>query len=101
MKSQITPSSGSVFLDLGFDAEEAAHLEVRSSLMFTLRTLIQDRGLTQAKAATLLGVSQPRISNLVRGRIDLFSIDSLVDMLARAGLKVGVECSPMPRRGAA
>jgi predicted XRE-type DNA-binding protein len=101
MKSQITPSSGHVFLDLGFDAEEAAHLEVRSSLMFAIRKLIQEEGLTQAKAAQLLGVTQPRISDLVRGRIDLFSADSLVDMLARAGIKVAVNCSPMPQRGAA
>ncbi len=101
MKSQITPSSGNVFLDLGFDPEEAAHLEVRSTLMFSIRKLIQDRGLTQTKAAELLGVAQPRISNLVQGRIELFSIDSLVDMLARAGIKVEVKFSSMPQRGAA
>ncbi len=101
MKGQITASSGNVFFDLGFDAEEAAHLEVRSSLMFTIRKLIQDQSLTQAKAAQLLGVTQPRVSDLVRGRIDLFSIDSLVDMLARAGIKVAVECSPRLERGAA
>ena len=101
MRNQITPSSGNVFLDLGFSEEEAAHLEVRSTLMFTIRQLIQDRGLTQAKAAKLLGVSQPRISDLVRGRIDLFSIDSLVDMLARAGIKVAVTFSSTPQRGAA
>ena len=101
MRNQITPSSGNVFLDLGFSEEEAAHLEVRSTLMFTIRQLIQDRCLTQAKAAKLLGVSQPRISDLVRGRIDLFSIDSLVDMLARAGIKVAVTFSSTPQRGAA
>ncbi len=98
---KITPSSGNVFRDLGFDEEEAAHLEVRSTLMFTIRKLIQDRRLTQAKAAVLLGVTQPRISDLVRGRIDLFSIDGLVDMLARAGIKVDVTVAPMPERGAA
>lgn len=98
---KITPSSGNVFRDLGFDEEEAAHLEVRSTLMFTIRKLIQDRALTQAKAAALFGVTQPRISDLVRGRIDLFSIDGLVDMLARAGIKVDVTVSPMPERGAA
>jgi predicted XRE-type DNA-binding protein len=101
MRSQITPSSGNVFRDLGFSEEEAAHLEVRSTLMFTIRKLIQDRQLTQAKAAKLFGVTQPRISDLVRGRIELFSIDSLVDMLARAGIKVDVTLSPMPERGAA
>jgi predicted XRE-type DNA-binding protein len=101
MRSQITPSSGNVFLDVGFDAEEAAHLAVRSSLMFSIRKLIQDQNLTQAKAAQLLGVTQPRVSDVVRGRIDLFSIDALVDMLARAGVKVAVKCSPMPQRPAA
>jgi predicted XRE-type DNA-binding protein len=98
---EITPSCGNVFRDLGFDEEEAAHLEVRSTLMFTIRKLIQYRELTQAKAVALLGVTQPRISDLVRGRIDLFSIDGLVDMLARAGIKVDVTVSPMPERGAA
>ena len=87
MKSPITPSGGNVFLDLGFDAEQASHLEARSALMFALRSLIHERGLTQARAATLLGVSPPRIQELVRGRIDLFSFDALVDMLNRAGIQ--------------
>ncbi len=98
--TEITPSSGDVFLDLGFGAEEAAHLELRSSLMFTIRKLMQKRNLTQVKAAQLFGVTQPRISDLVRGRIDLFSADSLVDMLARAGIRVAVTCSPALERGA-
>ena len=85
--SEITPSSGNVFLDLGFSEEEAAHLELRSSLMFTIRKLMQDRNLTQIKAAQLFGVTQPRISDLVRGRVDLFGSNSLVDMLARAGIR--------------
>lgn len=87
-KRKITRSSGNVFEDLGFGPDEAAHLRIRSALMATLRQVIEDRGLTQAKAATLLGVTQPRISDLMRGKIDLFSIDTLVDMLARAGLQV-------------
>lgn len=99
MRDEITTSSGNVFVDLGFGEGEAAHLEVRSTLMFTIRKLIEDRDLTQAKAAKLFGVTQPRISDLVRGRIDLFSIDSLVDMLARAGIKVAVTVSPTRRRG--
>ncbi|MFL5582544.1 MAG: XRE family transcriptional regulator [Gemmatimonadaceae bacterium] len=88
MAPKITRSSGNVFQDLGFGADEAEHLRIRSALMATLRKLIKDRGLTQAQAATLFGVSQPRVSDLVRGKIDLFSIDTLVDMLARAGLHV-------------
>lgn len=95
------PSSGNVFADLGFEREEAEHLRIRSNLMIAVRRLIEDRSLTQAQAAELFGVTQPRISNLVRGRIDLFSIDTLVDMLARAGIKVELNLSDMPQRGVA
>ena len=87
---RIARSSGNVFADLGFGAEEAEHLRIRSALMATIRTMIQDRAHTQAKAASLLGVTQPRISDLMRGKIDLFSIDTLVDMLTRAGFQVDV-----------
>ena len=88
MAIRIRRSSGNVFKDLGFPAEEAAHLLVRADLMIQLEGILKTRGLTQAKAAKLLGVSQPRVSDLVRGRIDLFSIDTLVDMLARLGVSV-------------
>ena len=90
MDVKITPSSGNVFTDLGFSDEEAEHLRLRSTLMIEVRKLIEERKLTQAEAAKLFGVTQPRISNLVRGRIDLFSIDTLVGMLARAGIQVDV-----------
>jgi predicted XRE-type DNA-binding protein len=89
-KRTITRSGGNVFADLGFGAEEAEHLRIRSALMGTIRRVIQDRGLTQARAAVLLGVTQPRVSDLMRGKIDLFSIDTLVEMLARAGLRIEV-----------
>jgi predicted XRE-type DNA-binding protein len=58
--------------------------------MARLRKVIDDEGLTQARAARLLGVSQPRVSDLARGRIDQFSIDALVNMLAKAGIRVTV-----------
>ncbi len=87
-KKKITRSSGNVFEDLRFGREEAEHLRIRSALMATLCEVIESRGLTQKRAAQELGVTQPRISDLVRGKIDLFSIDTLVDMLARAGLQV-------------
>ena len=93
MATKITPSSGNVFADLGFSGEVAEHLRIRSTLMGELRRLIEARGLTQGDAAKLFGVTQPRISNLVRGRIDLFSIDTLVDMLFRAGVHVDVVLS--------
>lgn len=100
MGSKITPSSGNVFADLGFEPEDAEHLRIRSDLMSALRKLIEERKLTQAEAARVFGVTQPRISNLVRGRIDLFSIDTLVDMLARAGARVEIVVSAT-RLGAA
>jgi predicted XRE-type DNA-binding protein len=88
MRTKIVRSSGNVFEDLGFDHEEAEHLRIRSALMATLRKLIESKHMTQAQAATVFGVTQPRVSDLVRGKIDLFSIDTLVDMLARAGFQV-------------
>ena len=81
-------SSGNVFRDLGFSKEESENLRIRSELMARLTRLIEDRGLTQAEAAKIFGVSQPRVSDLVRGKMDLFSIDMLVVMLSKAGLQV-------------
>ena len=90
MKAKIRRSSGNVFGDLGFGPEEAANLKVRSDLMIRLSKLVDSRGLTQAEAATLFGVTQPRVSDLVRGKIERFSIDTLVAMLGNAGLKVQI-----------
>ena len=87
-KPKLTRSSGNVFRDLGFAEEEAAHLRLRSLLMIELRKLIEARDLTQKEAAALFGVTQPRVSDLVRGKIALFSLDTLVDMLAHAGARV-------------
>jgi len=88
MTTRIRRSTGNVFRDLGFLPEEAENLRLRADLMIQLTKLLQTRGLTQAKAAKLLGVSQPRISDLVRGKIDRFSIDGLVEMLGHAGARV-------------
>jgi len=88
MTTKIRRTSGNVFRDLGFDQEEAEHLKLRSALMIEIRKVMEARGLTQAAAAALFGVSQPRISDLVHGKIDLFSIDTLIDMLAHAGVQV-------------
>ena len=87
-KPKLTRSSGNVFRDLGFPAEEAEHLRLRSLLMVEVRKLIERRGLTQKEAALLFGVTQPRISDLVRGKIELFSLDMLVNMASAAGLNV-------------
>ena len=88
MSAKMTRGSGNVFRDLGFPAEEAEHLRVRAELMSAIARLIRRRNLTQAQAASLLGVSQPRVNDVVRGRLHRFSIDALVSMLARAGVPV-------------
>ena len=90
MIEHTTPADGNVFEDIGFPPEEAANLLLRTDLMLEIEGIVRDRGLKQREAAELFGVSQPRISELMRGKLDAFSIDALVNMLARAGLRVEV-----------
>ncbi len=94
MAIKIQRSSDNIFRDLGFGPEEAESLRIRSELMVQIRLLIERRKLKQAAAAKLFGVTQPRISDLVRGKIGLFSIDTLVDMLSRAKVKVQLRVRP-------
>ena len=94
MPTKIEESSGNVFTDLGFPAEEAENLRIRSELMIHVLQVIESRGLKQKEAAELFGVTQPRISDLVRGKVDLFSIDTLVTMLSHAGVQVSVVIEP-------
>lgn len=81
----------SAFEAVGFSRPEAEHLRIRGDLMIEVERVIESRGLTQADAARLFHVSQPRISDLTRGKIDRFSIDSLVEMLSVAGIDVVVK----------
>jgi predicted XRE-type DNA-binding protein len=97
-KVKRTRSSGSIFRDLGFSGEAAAHLTLRAELMVHLQKVIAARGVTQADMAKLLGVAQSRVSDVMRGRLDLFSIDTLVDMLARLGIHATLALHPR-RRG--
>jgi predicted XRE-type DNA-binding protein len=85
---KVTPSTGNVFRDLGFPKAEAEHLLVRADLLIQVQKAIAAKGLKQAEAAKVLRVTQPRVSDLLRGRIDLFSTDALIDMLARLGIEV-------------
>ena len=87
----VTPPGANIFADLGTEPVEAESLFVRANLMFALTDIISDRKLKQREAAALFGVSQPRISDLKRGKMDAFTIDSLVNMLAHAGMRVKVE----------
>jgi predicted XRE-type DNA-binding protein len=67
---------------------QAENMRLRSALMIVLKDHIAREGLSQSQAAKLFGVTQPRVSDLMRGKIELFGIDSLVNMLAAAGLHV-------------
>ena len=97
-KLKVTPSSGNVFRDLGFPAEEAEHLLIRADLLIHLQKVIDSRDMTQAQVARMLRVTQPRVSDLLRGRIDLFSTDALIDMLARLGVRVRLVLKTSRRR---
>ena len=89
-REPVTPSSGNVFADLGFEPEEAENLRVRADLMLAIKTLIKEKDWTQQEAARQFGVSQPRISEICQGKIELFSVDKLISMLARGGRQVSV-----------
>lgn len=95
MPTKPQPSTGNVFTDLGFGEEEAQDLKIRSDLMIELSKLIEARGLTQTAAAKLLGVTQPTVSDLLRGKIDRFSVDNLIEMLRRA--RLARECAKLDR----
>jgi predicted XRE-type DNA-binding protein len=77
--------------------QETENMKIRGALMEKLIAFIDDSGMPQGEIAERLGVTQPRISDLVRGKIDLFSIDALVNMLVAAGLRVDFSVVPSAR----
>jgi predicted XRE-type DNA-binding protein len=85
---KIERGSGNVFLDIGFSPEEAQNLQLRSELMSRIERFVKRNGMTQTEAARALGVTQPRLNALLKGKIDQFSLDALVNMLAHAGMRV-------------
>jgi predicted XRE-type DNA-binding protein len=90
-ENSITESSGNVFIDLGFDEAEALVLTLRADVMLQLYTAIKARKLTQVEASKLLGVSQSRVSDLMRGKSEKFSLDMLVLFAAKLGLPARLE----------
>jgi predicted XRE-type DNA-binding protein len=84
---RITPSSGNVFVDLGFDEAEAHVMALRAELMIRLSQELKAKGWTQAQAAKRLGVTQPRVSKLNKGAWQDFSLDMLLTLAGRAGLR--------------
>lgn len=88
MSKTVVSSSGNVFIDLGYSPEEAAILQMRADLIADLRKFIKTKKLTQAKAAELFGVSQSRISDLSRGKWERFSLEMLLTLATRAGMRI-------------
>ena len=81
-------SSGNVFVDLGYSSDEAAILQMRADLMANLRKFIKAKKLSQTKAAELFGVSQSRVSDLARGKWEKFSLEMLIVLATKAGMRV-------------
>ena len=82
---KITKGSDNIFRDIGFDKAEAESLKLRSTLMVRIVKLVRESEMTQSEAARVFGVTQPRLSQLLKGKIQLFCLDALVNMLANAG----------------
>lgn len=104
--AHITPSGGNVFLDLGFDVKEAAKLQaetqrviaekqaIKEKLMDEITDWINDHQLKQVEAAQLLGVTRPRVSDVINRKTVKFTVDSLIDMLSRTGKSVRLSVRP-------
>ncbi len=90
-ESKVVPGGDNVFEDLGFDAEEAVNLKIRADLMLDLKKYIRDRSWTHEQAANFFGETVARTASLVQGQVADFSIDKLVSMLSKAGMRVRVE----------
>lgn len=91
MKKRDEKQTANVFLELGFDPEEAAVLDMRATLMSDLRSCIEHEKWTQNEAAERLGISQSRVSDLVRGKWEKFSLEMLITLESRLGRKVKIE----------
>jgi predicted XRE-type DNA-binding protein len=85
---KIERSSGNIFVDLGFTQEEAANLALRSQLMLVVKETIKERGWTQQQAAKELAIHQPRVSDLMKGRLSEFSLDALVCLVEKLGYEI-------------
>lgn len=87
---------GNIFDDLGLDRAEAENLKIRARLMYSITRFVRNHGLTQEDAAKHFGVSQSRISKLLAGKINDFTIDALINMHAAAGIPVTLEIGEVP-----
>jgi len=88
MKKSIVTSSDNVFIDLGYSKDEAAIMQIRADLMADLRRFIKNKKLTQTEAAKIFGVSQSRVSDLITGKWEKFSLEMLIILVTKAGMNV-------------
>ena len=88
---------GNVFKDLGFREPEARNLALRAEIMIRIEEFVERSRMTQARAAARLGLTQPRLNALLKGKIDQFSLDALVNAATRAGLQVHLQVTA-PKR---
>ena len=88
-----TPTGGNIFIDLGFDPIEAKKLKIKSDLMIQISQWIKENKLKQEDAAKVLKVSLPRISDVVRGKVGKFTIDTLIGMVELSGHQVDLRVS--------
>jgi len=91
MTEEILASSGNVFADLGFSEEEATVLQIRADLLADLRKYILTRKLSQAKTAQVLCISPSRVSDLMKGKWESFSLEMLITLATKAGLRVSLK----------
>ena len=91
MIESILDSSGNIFEDLDLEPAEASILQMRAKLMNDLREFVQTSGMTQTEAAQILGVAQSRVSDLMRGKWEKFSLEMLITLESRAGRQVTLE----------
>jgi predicted XRE-type DNA-binding protein len=97
---KMVKGSGNVFRDIGFSEGEAQNLLLRSELMLRIEQVVKQSGFTQQQAAKQLGITQPRLNDLLKGRIDKFSLDALVNVATRAGLRVEIKIAKPLKRAA-
>jgi predicted XRE-type DNA-binding protein len=91
VKKRSTKVKGNIFVELGFEPAEAAVLQMRANLMSDLRLYIENNKLTQSEAAERLGIAQSRVSDLIRGKWEKFSLEMLITLEARIGRTVKVQ----------
>ena len=92
---RVTPADGNIFETLGFPDAEA--LKAKAELVIQIIQIIEERGLKQVEAAEIMGVDQPKVSQLVNGKLDGFSMERLYRFLNALGMDIEIVVKPIPK----